>query len=166
MALTAFKASGDEVPASYIQSLITEVRDVSALKLSDQTVNNSTTFVNDNDLFCALAASASYAYELHLTQNSNGTANFKLNFTLPAGATMVRSNYWNATGAGGQHGSFTGTTVGGLTGAAGDAALDMWGYLTTSTTTGNLQLQWAQSTANVSDTIVRSGSFLVVRRLS
>jgi hypothetical protein len=166
MAFTAFKTSGDEVPASYVQALITEVRPLSALKVGDQTVNNSATLVNDANLAVSLAASAAYGIELHLVYNSNASANFKANWSLPAGATFVRQQYLAAAGAATQHSTSTLATVSGYTGTGADAALDIWAYVTTSTTAGTLQLQWAQASANVSDTIVRDGAFLIVRRLS
>ena len=166
MALTTIPSAGAKLRASVLSSLITEVRPVSALKVGDQTVNNSSTLVNDTNLFCSVVANAWYAYELHLTQNSNATANFKINFTMPAGAVMIRSNYLNTTGAAIQHAPFTGASIGGLTGAAADAALDVWGSFTIGANAGTLQLQWAQNVANASNTIVRDGSFLVLRRLS
>ncbi len=165
MAFTTIPSVG-KLRAPVFSAIVTELRPLPALKVGDQTVNNSITLVNDAGLAVAVAASAAYAYELHLTYNSNGTANFKTNWTLPSGGTVVRSNLLAVAGANTQHSSFTGPLVGGLLGAGADAALDMWGYFTTSTTAGTLQLQWAQTVANVSDTIVRDGSFLVVRRLS
>ncbi len=166
MGFQTLSASGAKLRDLEYVTAITDLRPVSALKVGDQIVNNSTTLVNDVDLFVPVVASAAYHYELHLTYISNGTANWKINWTFPSGAVLVRSNYLAGATAATQHGPLVGALVGGLTGNGADTAFDMWGYLTTSSTAGNFQLQWAQTTAAVFATTVRDGSFLVLRRLS
>jgi hypothetical protein len=53
----------------------------------------------------------------------------------------------------------------GLAGTAADLVMDAWGLVIMGGTAGTLQTQWAQNTANVSDTIVKAGSFLELNRI-
>ena len=137
----------------------------SVVKLANQTVNNSTTLVNDNTLVLPVVASATYAWSLDLQMSSGITPDFKSTFTVPSGATGVtRGHSIDPTPVvTGYASSITATNV-----TPGHATLDVivrfFGWLTTSTTAGNLQFQWAQNTANVSDTIVLQGSALTLTR--
>jgi hypothetical protein len=46
------------------------------------------------------------------------------------------------------------------------AALHVHGLLVVGGTAGTVKLQWAQNTSNVTATILKSGSFLVLRRVA
>jgi hypothetical protein len=161
---TAFKTSGDEVPASYIQALITEVRGVSARKVLDETVNNSSTLQDDNELFVALTANNTYVFSLTLSYISGTTPDFKFKFNIPAGASMAYGVMGLDT-AGGftTAGNLNSGNTPSIGGSAGDAMAICKGTVIVSSTAGNLSLQWAQNVANVSDTIVRAGSILEAR---
>lgn len=160
--------AGEIVPASKWATLFGEVRPLYARKTADQTVNNSTTLVNDTELFVSVAANAEYDMELAAVQNSNATANFKLNFVLPAGATWVTGIFDLGSSAANEQFGVQ-TTAGpalGITGAAADAVVWIKAKLIIAGTSGTVQFQWAQNTANASNTIVRAGSTLVLRRLA
>lgn len=124
-------------------------------KTADETVNNSDALQNDDDLLFAMTASTTYEIELLLLISSNATADFKMAFTLPAGADMIWFLPATATlaseGSTAEGISITGTTVEGYL---------IRGIVRCDTTAGNLQLQWAQNTATVVDTIVYANSAL------
>jgi hypothetical protein len=142
-----------------------------ARKTADQTVNNSATLVNDTHLFVPMVANATYTGMLLLFYSSNTTASIKFAFTFPAGATVS----W-APVAYQAVGSFTillsalNTYQSGvdnpLFGAGGSdfptAIINI--IARTAGTAGNLQLRWAQNTANVSNTTIKQDSYMIVTR--
>lgn len=132
-----------------------------AVKVADQTINNSAALVNDAELAVPVVANVTYHFECRLLVNSNSTANFKSLFTFPSGLTMLYTTM--AIGVGGSvWGLFeadqTTTTVVG--GAGANRSTMLWGIVNVGSTAGTLQIQWAQNVANVSNTIMRAGSYL------
>lgn len=134
-------------------------------KTADETVNNSTTFQNDDHLFAPVEANAVYSLDLYVVYSSGATPDFKQVFTAPAGTTLEASFFdynggafaWAATGALG--------SVTALAGTGANAPFIIRGTLFVGGTAGTLQWQWAQNAANASDTIVRKGSRLILVRL-
>ena len=131
------------------------------VKAADETVNNSSTLQNDDDLTFSVLANTNYAIDLFLVIDTTAVADAKLNFTAPSGATwdmlaMAQSN--------------TGTlTTFYLGDRAGDLGLDGNGYdrfiimrikLVNGANAGSFTLQWSQRTAEVSNTVMREGSWL------
>lgn len=166
MTFTTIPAAGAKLRGATLSALITEVRPVAAYKSIDETVNNSATLQNDDELLVALEASVRYDIFLQLSQNSGATPGFKFSFTTPTGATWGSGWYSSGSSAANEQMGVTTTgAVGGITGAAANSILTFRSPLTT-TNAGTLQLQWAQNTTNLSDTIVRSGGILVARRVS
>jgi hypothetical protein len=135
-----------------------------ARKTADETVNNSATFQNDDHLALTVVASATYVFRHHWVFNSGATPDLKSQFTVPSGTTMA---YWTQS-------SSSIHAASGLTEASsviydGDGSdITVWtvGYIVTSSTAGTVQWQWAQSTANASNTIVRKGSILEFVRVA
>ena len=139
-------------------------------KTAAETVNNSTTLQNDDTLLAALVASEVVAFECALRYNASAAADIQFAFTVPAGATIN----WGTAGA---HEDTAGNNVNeGVTasgtaldiataGAGSEEFLLLVGTVVNSTTAGNLQLQWAQNTSNVSDATVAVGSWLKVWRV-
>lgn len=131
-------------------------------KRSDQTVNNSTTLVNDTDLLFPVQASKRYAVRGILFFNGNESADLDATWSLPAGAEFrlkaerqfddvdaVTTTAWT------QEETF----------AAGDPALGntrihFEGEIVTGVTAGTAQLQWAQNVLNASDMKMLAGSFV------
>jgi len=139
-------------------------------KTTNETVNNSGTLQNDDELFAALAANEVVMFQCCLVQNSNSTADFLFTFTVPSGATVV----WNFTnglriGAGGNVDTHTAVTASGtevsFEGFGADQTIFVTGVVTNGGNSGNLQLQWAQNTPNASNTTVKANSFLLVYRV-
>lgn len=131
-----------------------------AFKTSAQTVNNSTTLINDSQLFMSVAANTNYAFTSRFVFSSNSTANIKFGFTFPVGAVGSYTLYGIAAG-GSTLAAFhqTETSVSALAGAAGTACT-MTGSWTIGANAGVIQLQWAQNTATAVNTQVLAGSFI------
>ena len=147
-----------------------------ARKSADQTVNNSAVLVNDTHLLFAVAASEVWWLQAWLMFDGGTIPDIKFHWTLPASATMR----WGATSDGdasfgGSWSSFS-TPVALLTeastpayatiGAGTTIGLSLTGIAVVAGTAGNVQLQWAQNTANASDTIMRTNSCLIGMRLA
>lgn len=126
-------------------------------KQSNQTVNNSVTLVNDTALFFAMAASRRYYWVLRFRFDADSTPDIKITFTVPSGAEgQHRRDLDNNT-------ELNYGATGSLTGSTGNPRQGFsTGWVKTGGTVGNLQFQWAQNTADASDTIVKEGSVLLV----
>lgn len=139
-------------------------------KTADEIVNNSAAVQNDDHLLLALDATAMYRFEFDLFFDAHASADLKIAITVPAGATL---RWWTPGGlnnAGTGWGMST-ITASGTTrdfeanGVGTIRALRIIGFVETAGTAGNLQLQWAQNTANASDATVRENSSLVAYKL-
>lgn len=134
-----------------------------AYKAADETVNNSTTLQNDDDLVVALDANSYYAVSAFLRHNTSATADYWYSFTVPSGATGWRFFCENNDTV--CRSEDMTVTLNGV-GASADEAGMMTGTIFTGGSAGNLQLQWAQKTAEVSDTKILQGSWLKAEKLN
>lgn len=169
MAFTTIPAAGGKLRASVLDSLITEVRPVPAYKTADETVNNSAALQNDDALFVAVEANAIYKVFARFLYNGNSTADFKLGWTFPTGLTMTYTLHgvYVATPTVFSTSEFIQTGNPALEGAGADRAANIdGGLVTVGSTAGTLQVQWAQNTANGSDTKMRAGSYLILLQIS
>lgn len=144
------------------------------VKSTTETVTSSTTFQNDDELFLAGVANAQYHFTLLLLYSAGTTEKFKMQFTAPAGATVnwgVHNAQVNVTSSGTVPDMSIQSRVladsqqmggGNLTGNT--AFIE--GVFTTSSTAGNLTLQWAQITSGAPATQVRAGSVLKMKRVA
>lgn len=136
---------------------------ITAKKVTEQLVNNTATLVNDSVLLRALAANEEVAFTLFLRYDSAAVADFKCAFTSPGGSTITYSvigpgendNLSQQVGA-----ASADTLILGGGGAGTTRAAVIHGSVWCGATPGNLQFQFAQNTANVSDTKVLVGSYL------
>jgi hypothetical protein len=138
---------------------------------ADQTVNNSTTFVNITDLQVELSANRQYAIDASLFYDSATAADARVNVTVPSGATIRLAVPAINTGATFTNGNYeAAVNVGGFV-SIGGAGVNVpvhamiRAVVTTLDTSGNLTVQWAQDTANASNTVLRSGSWLRITPL-
>jgi len=129
------------------------------VKLADETVNNSTTFQDDDELFLPVDLNKEYSGYCIFWFQSNTTPDLKATFSGPAGSAgkvsvfMTASN--NSVGFGGSPNVQTSIT--------GNTRMGIFQFiLATAGTAGNLTFQWAQNTADVSDTKILKGSVLVM----
>lgn len=176
--------AGQKVRAQELNDLLLGV-----VMTTDVTVNNNTTFTNATGLSIPLAANAKYGLDgwLHWTSNP-GTSDpaltpgpdIKFRYTYPSGAT----GWWAGIGPhvdkapvpGSERINYVDFGSVPLTSPLAFAGDDEFvsgvyisaiprGYIVTSSTSGNLQLQFAQNVARGSNTILRAGSWLRVTRL-
>jgi len=146
--------------------------EVLVTKTADETVNNSTLLQDDNDLVFAMAANTTYVVNTVLLLNAAGdnTPDWKFGWTVPAGCTML----WQSEGSS-AWGAGTSVTVGmellteSQIDTAGSDVADHGAahraIVRNGANAGNLQLQWAQNTADASDSKVLKHSHMTVRNL-
>jgi len=135
-----------------------------ALKTADETVNNTTTTQDDDHLVVALGANETWILRYFIKYNSNTTANFKYNTVVPSGATYSALFQGDNTGGFVEH--YRSSSNQTVDGKAADWAFLEEVVVKTSSTAGNVVFQWAQNTANASDTKVLIGSNIVAHRLA
>jgi hypothetical protein len=144
-----------------------EIAGVLIRKSADESVNNSVAMQDDNELKWPLSANLTYTFLLFIAYDSSTVADIKIQFTLPAGATMA----WHGTGLDtalayknvANIGAATASAYGGA-GAGLGRLITVSGSVIMAATAGNLTLQWAQNTAEASNTSVRAGSYGLVFR--
>lgn len=133
---------------------------------ADVTVNNSTTFTTVTQLTIPVSASRVYALEGLLVFTSSTVADAKIRCNGPSGSSMrlvgnrLVLGVANSTGDIEARADAINTTfaMGGADAVA--VGLDLTGRLSTSDAAGNLTLEWAQNTAEASNTVLIQGSWL------
>lgn len=135
-----------------------------AYKTADETVNNSSTLQDDDELFVEVAANAVYKLSLLAAQNSGATPGFKLNFTLPAGASWLLGSFDCGSSAATEQFGITTGSVTGITGVGADSLVIIDALISTANA-GTVVFQWAQNLADASNTVVRAGSSLTLTRM-
>ena len=151
-------------------------------KAADETVNNSTTFQNDDDFTLPIGASEVWEIEYVLNITTNFNSDFKWAFTYPASCAIYSYSFGPATtltstasegdlrtqvittpGSGVIAGAFGGADNGGDNTFI-SAMIKL--LVVNSTNAGNIVLQWAQLTAGSANCIVRTGSYMVAKRFA
>lgn len=130
-----------------------------ARKTSNETVNNSAVLQNDNELAVPVVANIVYKMFLRLIVNTGTTPDFKMLFTFPAGLTMSLHNTESTIPLSVPYDQ---TVTAAMSGTGSDMIILVEGIVLVSSTAGTLQLQWAQNTQTVSDTIVKINSSLLL----
>lgn len=141
-------------------------------KTSDQAVSNSTTLVNATDLSVILAANATYLLKLRASYSASTTGDIKFSWAAPSGAVVQRYVLGPASGTT----DTTTTTVqmrrrsSTASPAGGDGTGNFSTYqedISVQTTVGGaLQLQFAQNTADPSNsTTLRADSYIEYLRI-
>lgn len=145
-----------------------------ARKTADQSVTNSTTLVNDNDITFTVVANGVYVVRGMLSGTGSTTGDVKIGWTAPAGATFD----WNAT----TQPASASTTVGsiatdrspiantatiGTIGAGTIMTAPVNGLLVVAGTAGSFTLQFAQQALDAGTaSIMKAGSYIVLERLA
>jgi hypothetical protein len=137
-----------------------------AYKTSNETVYNSDTLQDDDDLAIAVDENAYYRGELWIEFTSDVSAGLDVDFTAPLGSTIDASSFLVVVS-----GTLTFTTtnplgaVGGIV-SGGDPEPYMHKFtLKTGGATGTLQFRWCQSLPDTSNTTVNAGSYLKLERI-
>lgn len=160
--------AGQRLTAAEVQG----VAPLAAWKAADQSVTSSTTLVNDTALFLSLAANATYKFDLALLYKgaATGTADLKPAWTVPSGCVIAAITGGVNTGLGSVWGTMTQSTVNpaafGTNGTSLPLSLIVSGTVTTSSTPGIMQFQWAQNTSNATPTTVMAGSSLAAWQIA
>jgi hypothetical protein len=151
------------------------IQQAHVIKTADETVTNSSTVQNDDQLFVPLLANSAYWFECMLIYDGIQAADIKIGFAFPAGASLVWTHGGLDIGSTGLNGE---VSRAGRSAATGDAGcpngstggtrvyMPVEGRVATSGTAGNLQLQWSQNTANATGTIMGVDSVMIVQRLT
>lgn len=156
--------SGQRLTAAQLEALLPLWK----TKTATETVNNSATLQNDDTLFVSVAANTVYNFESRIIHNSGTTPDFKAGWTYPSGLTMLYNRLGvGLAGGGNVHLLFASNETTSILddGFAADRSFMMWGTVTVGATAGTLQFQWAQNTANASDTSVLAGSYLKLTKV-
>jgi hypothetical protein len=133
------------------------------VKIADETVNNSTTLQSDDTFTFTATANSLYMIEGVLRVSTGATPDIKFQMTIPGGQAdgAVNTQYdWNGTA-----GLFTDASSGSLPGALTSATAIPIKVALEVTTGGTVALQWAQNTADASDTKVLKNSWWVYERI-
>jgi hypothetical protein len=135
-----------------------------ATKSVDQSVSN-TTMTLDTNLTIPLAVSSTYTVDIRGIFTAASGGDIKLSWgALPSGATFTWSGPSSVSGTGSV---FTGSVTDTWTGSGGSTERAFWysGIITTSTTAGTLQFEFAQNTSNATATTMKAGSWLRLTRV-
>ena len=128
------------------------------IKTSDETVTNSTTLQNDNQLVIALDANSLYYCESLVYFTAESVPKYKSDFTIPAGATG--RTYETAQDSPTQD-TATPNTInvgGGAEQFDGEGQIGF--FVQTGGTAGNLQYRWAQDILSATPVTLKAGSAL------
>lgn len=144
------------------------------VKTAIESVASSTTLQNDDELFLPLAANAKYKFNSWIESDGSTAADIKMAFTVPAGAVINWTSWGAPSGVGTpwtthSHAviSASGTSFSyAVAGAGTPLVCRPAGFLTTSGTSGNLQLQWAQVISNATASRVYDFSYLEATRVA
>jgi len=135
-------------------------------KTADETIQLDTTLTDDTDLQFAIAANDVTAVITVIFLESNAAANWKDNYSGPAGCTgrkMTVNGLWRVA---------TQTTNPFDTGSASIASNGTeqtyanYMKITNGATAGTLAFQWAQQSSQAIDTILKLGSFMMFRKMN
>lgn len=134
---------------------------------SNTTVNNSTTFVNVSGLSFTVGASETWTFQFHVYMISNVAADAKLTLTLPTTPTAVRYGVAsNDPGVTTNKAATAGGTAIVFSTQGNDEFVVLAGILRNGASSGTVQLQFAQNTAHVSNSIVYLDSYFEAQRIS
>lgn len=143
-----------------------------AYKTSDTSHASTTTLTPDPALSVTVAANATYTFgtTLWYEGGTQGSSDFKWQFTGPSGASLLYSAYNLTTSGTASTASYnqSGLATVGQAGTNGAGAIRVvygFGSFTTSSTAGSLALTWAQNTSSGTATILHTGSWISLQRI-
>jgi hypothetical protein len=133
------------------------------VKTADETVNNSAVLQNDDELLLAVGANEDWVIDLYLIIETTGVADFKWAFTVPTGGVIKGVLAFASTIV-----EFDATAAKLVLFGFDTAGAGYWVRLRYigGANAGNIQLQWAQNTAQASDTKVLEGSYILCHELT
>lgn len=168
--MTAFVpvAGGDIIYAANINRLAPRV----VYKASSTTRASTTVFADDPELIVPVEANATYIIRFFIKAAAIALADIKTSWSVPAGmvsqnksvigpgSTAVDSSADNVAMRIGVHNFATSISYNGVRdSAANQFQIVETGLVQVGATAGNVALQWAQVTSNVTGSVVAAGSF-------
>ncbi len=133
------------------------------VKPSDETVNNSATFQDDDDFQFAVSSGDQWEIRtILIIDNPDLSADFKLQWAISGGSLTEYTTIQAAVQSSGFQSSGDGTINYGGTVTDAVAIVDSIVFVGTG---GTLALQWAQETAYAGNTVVNANSVLIARRV-
>lgn len=175
MAWSADWTAGSKWRASTGNTKQGENRPLGAFKTANETVSASTTFQNDDELFVSVDASTRYALRGVILWTSGTVPDFKLDLSLPASAAhnTMATTYSLAAAAGSQLADSRIFVTSGSVSIPGQGTtfstqgqltvLD--GFVSISSTAGEVTVRWAQATSDAGTTTVYANSWIELQRL-
>lgn len=140
-----------------------------AIKTSDQTITNTTSFVNDTELFMSVEANSTYHVVLQIRHRvSVITSDWKFQFAGPSGAVLTGVARGNLGGAGDGYEEFCSSGFIGTLNVLVDTTVDFpleYDCILTTTNAGTLQFQYAQFAAVASNNTVRGTTYLKLLKI-
>jgi len=128
-------------------------------KIADETVNNSNTLQDDDELKFEANINKTYIIRLTCWMTLAAASDFSSALTVPSGATGVRVNdAWTSNVDMGT----SVITAQGLTVTTGTRVYKMEFRVVMSTTSGTIQFQWSQNTAVAENTVMLKGSYMEI----
>jgi hypothetical protein len=157
-------AAGDLPTAAQLEDL----RPRYARSTVDESVNNTSTLQNDDELFLTVAASSVYELTGVIHINSGSTPDFKIGWTFPTGLTMRYTVLaFDSTGALFATTRYAETDTPAMAGAGvADEFIITGGLVITAGTAGTLQMQFAQNTPTVGNSTRLLNSYIRLVKLT
>jgi len=155
-------------------------------KTADETINNSASQQDDDHLTLPIAANTTYTFEVYCSINVFSANGWKAGFSFPSSPTEVSwmqfgplANGDGGNSSGSQQAHWTSGALGQTSSPASSAAntgglsqgtaFDTWhwikGHIINGANAGNLRLRWAMNAASGNNLIVRTNSWMEVRRI-
>lgn len=143
-------------------------------KSADESVNNSTTLQNDDELWFPIGVSEIWVATFHLFLSSVADgADIKFDTTAPSGATGRQGLHGAAIASTATESDLknqsiaigTALSVGIPAAGTNDSFAIFSVAVENSTTAGLVRLQWAQASAVASNTTVKEGSFMIAEKV-
>jgi len=143
---------------------ITNAQNVLIVKPSDETVNNSATYQDDDHFQFAVSDGDQWHIRLMLLlDNPDATADFKFQFAISGGSLTTVGPYAQFDPASSGFASSTNGVLNFTTATTDSVAvLDAYVFVTTG---GTLALQWAQNSAYAGNSVVNQNSVMIARRI-
>lgn len=140
------------------------------VKSANESVTSSTVLQNDDQLFVSVAANASYILDCWFQYTAAAAGGLKLDWSVPSGAACSTTNFGVNFGGVLTDYNVVVTAAGSTRSVGGNGAVVMScqprGYVTVGSTSGNVQLRWAQDTSNGTATTILTGSYLRLVRVA
>jgi hypothetical protein len=155
----------------------TDARYIPACKTSNETVNNSSTLQNDNELLFAAEANATYLVEVHLMLTATSVnADWKMSWSLPSGTFYWGHDgnsaegpgpYWSPRStASGSGAALVSTSIVSGGGTLTPMGAHFTAIIVIGGSGGTVNFQWAQDVATAENNTILAGSCLRAFKVS